>query len=310
MLLYLRKTSQIKLNLKFNMKPLIYFIIALVVIAGGIALFNSDKNAVDSEINDFTACVNAGYPVMESYPRQCKTPDGRNFVEEIGNGLEKADLIKVSTPLLNSEIKSPLTIKGEARGFWFFEASFPVSLLDGNGDVVFQSFIIVPETEFGTLILHKDNPSGLPENDDELRIPVKFPAKADEFTKFVDVYFLNNNLDPEVTCEKVFSVQRGIPDTKGVAREAILALLKGPTQSEIANGYYTSINSGVKLNDITIDSNGVLRADFDEKLSFQVAGACKVLAIQAQIMKTLKQFPTVKEVILSINGETEGILEP
>jgi len=34
-------------------------------------------------INSFEDCANAGYPVMESYPRQCRTPDGRNFVEEI-----------------------------------------------------------------------------------------------------------------------------------------------------------------------------------------------------------------------------------
>jgi len=31
-----------------------------------------------------------------------------------------------------------------------------------------------PETKKGTLILEKDNPSGLPENTDELRIPVTF----------------------------------------------------------------------------------------------------------------------------------------
>jgi hypothetical protein len=33
-------------------------------------------------IKSFDDCVKAGYPILESYPRQCKTPDGRNFVEE------------------------------------------------------------------------------------------------------------------------------------------------------------------------------------------------------------------------------------
>jgi hypothetical protein len=32
----------------------------------------------------------------------------------------------------------------------------------------------LPTTATGTLILHKDNPSGLPENDDALIVPVKF----------------------------------------------------------------------------------------------------------------------------------------
>jgi hypothetical protein len=35
------------------------------------------------EITSFEDCVKAGYPVMESYPRQCRTPDGRNFTEQI-----------------------------------------------------------------------------------------------------------------------------------------------------------------------------------------------------------------------------------
>ena len=36
-----------------------------------------------SLINTFEECVDAGNPVMESYPRQCRTPDGKHFVEEI-----------------------------------------------------------------------------------------------------------------------------------------------------------------------------------------------------------------------------------
>ncbi len=33
-------------------------------------------------VSSFEDCAAAGYPVMESYPRQCRTPDGRNFTEE------------------------------------------------------------------------------------------------------------------------------------------------------------------------------------------------------------------------------------
>jgi len=36
-------------------------------------------------IANFEECVAAGNPVMESYPRQCRTQDGRLFVEEIPN---------------------------------------------------------------------------------------------------------------------------------------------------------------------------------------------------------------------------------
>jgi hypothetical protein len=36
-----------------------------------------------TRIGSFRECVAAGYPVMESYPRQCRVPGGPTFVEEI-----------------------------------------------------------------------------------------------------------------------------------------------------------------------------------------------------------------------------------
>lgn len=94
----------------------------------------------------------------------------------------------------NDVVKSPLTITGEARGNWYFEASFPARLLDANGKELaikpaqaqgewmtteFVPFEVMlefqpPSTNTGTLVLEKDNPSGLPEHANELRIPVWF----------------------------------------------------------------------------------------------------------------------------------------
>jgi len=34
-------------------------------------------------ITDFTSCAKAGFPIMEIYPEQCRTADGRNFVRQI-----------------------------------------------------------------------------------------------------------------------------------------------------------------------------------------------------------------------------------
>ncbi|OIP80041.1 MAG: hypothetical protein COT39_00870 [Parcubacteria group bacterium CG08_land_8_20_14_0_20_48_21] len=36
-----------------------------------------------ANITDFTDCVAAGYPVAESFPRQCRTANGRLFVEDV-----------------------------------------------------------------------------------------------------------------------------------------------------------------------------------------------------------------------------------
>jgi hypothetical protein len=108
-------------------------------------------------------------------------------------GPSTGDGIQISEPVSGSVVGSPLVVKGEARGMWFFEASLPVLLTDTQGNVIAQSHgtaegewmteAFVPftaeiafttaETD-GFLLVRKDNPSGLPENDAEIRIPVRF----------------------------------------------------------------------------------------------------------------------------------------
>ncbi len=132
--------------------------------------------------------VSAFVPPRSASPDIVETPI-------IATTTEEYDLIRVSSPLPNSLITSPLLIKGEARGNWYFEASFPVKLLDGNGNqiaitpvqaqgewmtmdfVPFETtlFFTVPTTTpNGFLILEKDNPSGEPQFDTSISIPVRF----------------------------------------------------------------------------------------------------------------------------------------
>lgn len=91
----------------------------------------------------------------------------------------------------NDKVKSPLTVKGVAPNNWFFEAVFPVQLLDANGIVIAEapaqaqtdwmtegpvpfvaelSFAVNGDTE-ATLVLAEDMPSGLP-GQREVRVPV------------------------------------------------------------------------------------------------------------------------------------------
>ena len=125
----------------------------------------------------------------------------------------------------------------------------------------------------------------------------------------VQVFFNNDRLDPEFSCNKVFLVQRTIARTPAVARVALQELLKGPTQGEKEQRFFTSLNTGVQIQSLVIE-NKVARVDFDEQLEFQVGGSCRVAAIRAQITETLKQFSTVDAVIISINGRIEDILQP
>ena len=145
-------------------------------------------------VDNFETCVAAGNPIMESYPQQCRASDGTVYVEDIGNELEKLDLILINTPRPNALIESPLQIEGEARGPWYFEADFPINLLDHNGQTLgtaiaqaqgewmteeFVPFTATltfkkPDGCRGDLVLIKDNPSDLEDLDDMLRVPVKF----------------------------------------------------------------------------------------------------------------------------------------
>ncbi len=108
--------------------------------------------------------------------------------------------------------------------------------------------------------------------------------------------------------EELVEVERTIPYTVATARAAIEELLKGPLTTE-GDDLSTSINEGVELQSIEIEE-GVARVDFNEKLEEGVAGSAWVMAIRNQIEETLKQFESIEEVVISINGETEEILQP
>jgi len=48
------------------------------------------SGCLKEEIKNFVECEAAGYPVMESYPRQCRTKEGKLFVEEIETKQERS----------------------------------------------------------------------------------------------------------------------------------------------------------------------------------------------------------------------------
>jgi len=311
----------------------------------------------------------------------------------ISKTTEQAE-VEVFSPLAGQIIKSPLTVTGRARGNWFFEASFPVQLAVGDGIVIAQTPAqakgdwmtndFVPfeakidfEYTFGRdrmpaiLVLKKDNPSGLPQYDKNISIPiVLIPGVSDSSTKAckrtgcggelcidedfiitceylsefdcyknaeckrqtdgqcgwtessaltqclqsarttgIRIFFSNNNLDKAITCEKAFPVERQVARTTAIARAALEELLKGPSQGELAQGFYTSINPNVKIQKLTIEG-GTAKVDFDETLEKNMGGSCRASVIRTQIAETLKQFSTVKNVIISINGRIEDILQP
>ncbi|HEY4509270.1 MAG TPA: Gmad2 immunoglobulin-like domain-containing protein [Candidatus Paceibacterota bacterium] len=103
-----------------------------------------------------------------------------------------ADNIKVTFPIPDAVVGKEFLVTGSARGTWFFEASFPVEVLDKDGKVLvatpaqaegewmtpdfvpFKADIKIPDSYTGpaTLVLNRDNPSDLPQNAASISFPI------------------------------------------------------------------------------------------------------------------------------------------
>jgi hypothetical protein len=313
-----------KLDNKWSVIAVIFILVVGVVT--GLFSFSTRR---DVPINTYEDCVTRGYEIIETFPQQCRSPKGEIFTENVGNILEKTDLIQLNSIGPGQTIEdSPLTIYGQARGNWFFEGSFPVEIIGSNGDVVssgiataeedwmtedFVPFSVTLPIDMGfsgkaNLILHKDNPSGDPQFNDSLIIPIWINIPTG--TIDIDVYFGKDTSSPDIeSCEMVYPTTRSVPKTQGVAKVAIEALLKGPTDTESAQGFFTSLPDNVKLNRIAI-IDGEAQVDFSSNLEEGVGGSCRVTAIRSQITETLKQFSSIDRVVISILGRTEDILQP
>lgn len=123
-------------------------------------------------------------------------PGGRGVPADVRAHIDAhSDLIRLETPGPNAVIQSPVEVSGRARGGWYFEGTFRVVLVDWDGRILAEGpataegewttagFVPFHATldfekpsygERGTLILRKANPSGRPENDDALEVPIRF----------------------------------------------------------------------------------------------------------------------------------------
>lgn len=307
-----------------NKKVLIGVILIAVAVFGVAAIlkFGSEDDwiCVDGQ------WIKHGHPSAAMPTSGCGAPVDNQSGDQTAK--PSGDIV-IESPQDGGNVSSPLNVWGKARGSWYFEASFPIKLVDEDGSVIaavaaeaqsdwmtndFVPFkatlrFVPPASGKMFLVLEKDNPSGLPENAASTSITVYSRIQDSSETMTVKAFFNNNKLDPEISCNKVFSVERTVAKTTAVARAALEELLKGPSESEKANGYSTSINSGVKIQKLTIENN-VAKVDFDQTIQEQVGGSCRVSAIRSQITETLKQFSSVKDVVISVNGNTDEALQP
>ncbi len=145
----------------------------------------------------------------------------------------------------------------------------------------------------------------------EVNIPIAFlytAGKGNGCEARVNVAFTNTKEDPNMLdCSKTGTVERIVCGTSSTASlVAIHELLKGPTGSEKERGFVTNLPANVP------DPRVGRTYDFDSTLEAGVAGSCRVGAIRAQIENTIRMNSSAsdKEVVISIDGRTDDILQP
>lgn len=122
--------------------------------------------------------------------------------------------------------------------------------------------------------------------------------------------------------EQLQREQRSIPRTPQIGAATLDQLLWGPppdtglstaipTPAEVLSypGREPDWGARVRLRSLVI-RDGVATADFSRELRAYGGGSARVGAIRQQITRTLLQFPSVREVRIAIEGQTEGVLEP
>lgn len=154
-----------------------------------------DENALLGSDRDNNGCIASdGYGWCESKEKCLRIweEDCPLETEEI-NSINAPVEVVVSYPLPGDIVTSPLEVEGRALGKWFFEAVIPLSLVTEEGEEIvryygeaesnWMSEDFVPfsgvlefstEASRGYLIVERDNPSGLPEHDAQISIPIKF----------------------------------------------------------------------------------------------------------------------------------------
>lgn len=162
----------------------------LVAVAGGLAWWRVNFSPAVT-VDSYEACAAAGYPILETYPAQCRAPDGRTFVQPTTTGVPVSEL-RVSSPRPHETVGSSFTVRGTAPGSWYFEGSFPIRVDDATGNLLvqtvahaqgewmtaelvpFQVQLTLPVATRGPIrvILARDNPSGLPEHAAQVTLPL------------------------------------------------------------------------------------------------------------------------------------------
>lgn len=101
----------------------IFSLLSLLLLAG---CGTSSMDPAAAEDKEIIATPTADREVQDWNPKQDPQP--------------LDSLVQLTSPLPNASVNSPIKVSGRARGFFFFEAEMPVSLLDEDGNVLTEFY--------------------------------------------------------------------------------------------------------------------------------------------------------------------------
>ena len=126
----------------------------------------------------------------------------------------------------------------------------------------------------------------------------------------VSLFYYNQIKDENRSCnvDFILPVKRCVVKSDNQIKDAIDLLIKGElTEQEKKEGFITEFpNKDFKLLETNLSDEGILTLKFTEVPGFTTGGICRVKILGSEIIRTAKQFPEVKKVIL----EPETLFEP
>ncbi len=231
---------------------------------------------------------------------------------------EQAENVHVTNLVSGSVVTSPLLVEGEARVFenvvnWEVRALDETVLASGyfmaNAPDIgqfgpFSEEIFLPVLEEESFYL---DVFAFSAKDGERIDIVRRPLRVEGTGKTsVNVFYGDTDQIVGGDCTAVDFEKRTVHKTVATAKLALTELIRG----KVPTWGTSEIPEGTGINAITI-KDGVAKVDFS---SYYVegwsGGSCKVSVLRAQIEETLKQFETVDTVEITVNGESESILQP
>ncbi|MDD5593947.1 MAG: GerMN domain-containing protein [Candidatus Margulisbacteria bacterium] len=107
--------------------------------------------------------------------------------------------------------------------------------------------------------------------------------------------------------EKLISVERPLRPDVPPLKQAIEALLSGPTPQEAAEGITTQLPAGVKIRQLKVEKT-IAVIDLSRELEDYGGGSAKVEGLIAQLVFTVTDIPGIKKAWIWVEGHHDIVL--